>query len=207
MKLERILEASPVVPVLALERLEQALPLAEALLEGGLSTLEVTLRTPAGLEAIRLLSRRFPEAHVGAGTVTTPEALRQVEEAGAAFAASPGLSPALAAASRKGSIPLLPGVMTPTEVMAAMDEGFQILKLFPAEQAGAVSLLKALAGPFPGLRFCPTGGVTPESAPAYLSQPNVICVGGSWLTPKASLDAGDWKVIIDLARRASALVH
>lgn len=207
MKLDQILRASPVVPILALERLDQALPLAEALLEGGLSTLEVTLRTPAGLEAIRLISRRFPGAHVGAGTVTSPEALKAAEDAGAAFAVSPGLSPALAAASREGSIPLLPGVMTPTEVMAAADAGFRILKLFPAEPAGGIGLLRALAGPFRELRFCPTGGVTPENAPAYLSQPNVICVGGSWLTPKASLDAGDWKVIIDLARRATALAH
>ncbi|MBI1751594.1 MAG: bifunctional 4-hydroxy-2-oxoglutarate aldolase/2-dehydro-3-deoxy-phosphogluconate aldolase [Acidobacteria bacterium] len=207
MKLEQILKASPVVPILALERLDQALPLAEALLEGGLSTLEVTLRTPPGLEAIRLISRHFPGAHVGAGTVTNPEALKAVEDAGAAFAVSPGLSPALAAASRERSIPLLPGVMTPTEVMAAADAGFQILKLFPAEQAGGIGLLRALAGPFRDLRFCPSGGVTPENAPAYLSQPNVICVGGSWLIPKASLDAGDWKVIIDLARRATALAH
>lgn len=207
MKLERILQASPVLPVIALERLDQALPLAETLLEGGLSALEITLRTPIGLEAIRLISRRFPGARVGAGTVTTPEALRQVEDAGAAFAVSPGLTPALIAAVRDSSIPLLPGVMTPSEVMVAMEAGFRFLKLFPAEQAGGIAMLKALAGPFREMRFCPTGGVTPENAPAYLSQPNVICVGGSWLTPKASLDAGDWKVIIDLARRAAALAH
>jgi len=206
-KLERILCASPVMPVIALDRLEQALPLAGALLEGGLSTLEITLRTPVALEAIRLISRTFPGAYVGAGTVTTPEALRQVEDAGAAFAVSPGLSQSLIEAARDSAIPLLPGVMTPSEVMAAVDAGFSFLKLFPAEQAGGVAMLKALAGPFKQLRFCPTGGVTPESAPLYLSQPNVICVGGSWLTPKASLDAGDWKVIIDLARQASALAH
>ncbi|WLT31691.1 bifunctional 4-hydroxy-2-oxoglutarate aldolase/2-dehydro-3-deoxy-phosphogluconate aldolase [Geothrix sp. PMB-07] len=207
MKLEHMLQASPVLPVIALERLDQALPLAEALLEGGLSALEITLRTPVGLDAIRLISHRFPGARVGAGTVTTPEALRQVEEAGAAFAVSPGLTPALIAAARESSIPLLPGVMSPSEVMATVEAGFRLLKLFPAEQVGGVGMLKALAGPFPGLRFCPTGGVTPESAPAYLSLPNVICVGGSWLTPKASLDAGDWKVIMDLARRAAALAH
>lgn len=205
--LERILRASPVMPVIALERLDQALPLASALLEGGLSTLEITLRTPVALEAIRLICREFPGAYVGAGTVTTPEALSQVVDAGAAFAVSPGLSAPLLAAAQDCPIPLLPGVMTPTEVMHAMDAGYRFLKLFPAEQAGGLAMLKALAGPFKDLRFCPTGGITPASAPAYLSQPNVICVGGSWLTPKATLDAADWKVIIDLARQASALAH
>jgi len=205
--LERILRASPVMPVIALERLDQALPLAEALLEGGLSTLEITLRTPVGLEAIRLISRQFPGAYVGAGTVTTAEALRQVADAGATFAVSPGLTEPLIAAAQDCPIPLLPGVMTPTEVMRAMDAGFRFLKLFPAEQTGGLAMLKALAGPFKDLRFCPTGGITPASAQTYLSQPNVLCVGGSWLTPKASLDAGDWNVIIDLARQASALAH
>ena len=205
--LERILRASPVMPVIALERLDQALPLAEALLEGGLSTLEITLRTPVGLEAIRLISRQFPGAYVGAGTVTTAEALRQVADAGATFAVSPGLTEPLITAAQDCPIPLLPGVMTPTEVMRAMDAGFRFLKLFPAEQTGGLAMLKALAGPFKDLRFCPTGGITPASAQTYLSQPNVLCVGGSWLTPKASLDAGDWKVIIDLARQASALAH
>ncbi|GLH73291.1 ketohydroxyglutarate aldolase [Geothrix limicola] len=206
-QLEQILRASPVMPVIALDRLDQALPLAEALLQGGISTLEVTLRTPVALEAIRLISRTFPKVHVGAGTVTTPEALRRVEDAGAAFAVSPGLTDPLVTAAAQGAIPLLPGVMTPSEVMRAVDAGFRFLKLFPAEQAGGLAMLKALAGPFRELHFCPTGGITPASAPTYLSQPNVICVGGSWLTPKASLDAGDWKVIIDLARQASALAH
>lgn len=195
------------MPVIALERLDQALPLAEALLEGGLSSLEITLRTPVALEAIRLIARQFPGAYVGAGTVTTPEALRQVVDAGAAFAVSPGLSAALIDAAEDCPIPLLPGVMTPTEVMHAVDAGFRFLKLFPAEQAGGVAMLKALAGPFKDLRFCPTGGITPTSAADYLARSNVICVGGSWLTPKASLDAGDWKVIIELARQASALAH
>ena len=205
MNLEQILRASPVMPVIALDRLEQALPLAEALLEGGISTLEITLRTPVALEAIRRIRRAFPQAHVGAGTVTTPEALRQVTEAGASFAVSPGLTRPLIEAAAAGTLPLLPGVMTPTEVMTAVDAGFRFLKLFPAEQAGGLAMLKALAGPFNGLRFCPTGGIGPESAPAYLSQPNVICVGGSWLTPKALVDAGDWKAVMRLARQAAAL--
>ena len=205
MTLEQILRASPVLPVIALDRLEQALPLAEALLEGGVFTLEITLRTPVALEAIRRIRQAFPQAHVGAGTVTTPEALRQVTEAGASFAVSPGLTRPLMEAAAAGALPLLPGVMTPTEVMTAVDAGFRFLKLFPAEQAGGVAMLKALAGPFKELQFCPTGGIGPESAPAYLALPNVICVGGSWLTPKALLDAGDWKAIMRLARQAAAL--
>lgn len=207
MNLEQILRASPVMPVIALDRLDQALPLAEALLEGGISTLEITLRTPVALEAIHRIRQAFPQAHVGAGTVTTPEALRQVAAAGAAFAVSPGLTAALIAAATTSPLPLLPGIMTPTEVMAAVEAGFRYLKLFPAEQAGGLAMLKALAGPFKDLQFCPTGGIGLESAPAYLSQPNVICVGGSWLTPKALLDAGDWKAITGLARQAAALAR
>ena len=203
--LERILRASPVMPVLAIDRLDQALPLAEALLSGGIATLEITLRTPVALEAIRCIRRAFPDAYVGAGTVTTPEALRQVAEAGASFAVSPGLTRPLLEAAASSAIPLLPGVMTPTEVMTAMDAGFRFLKLFPAEQAGGIPMLKALAGPFKELRFCPTGGIGPASAPAYLAQPNVLCVGGSWLTPRAMLEAGDWRAIEALAREAAAL--
>jgi 2-dehydro-3-deoxyphosphogluconate aldolase/(4S)-4-hydroxy-2-oxoglutarate aldolase len=203
--LEQVLLAAPVMPVIALERLDQALPLAEALLEGGIPTLEITLRTPVALEAIRLICRTFPRAHVGAGTVTTPAALRQVADAGAAFAVSPGLTRPLVEAAARSALPLLPGVMTPSDVMTAMDAGFHLLKLFPAEQAGGIAMLKALAGPFQGLRFCPTGGITPESAPAYLAQPNVICVGGSWVTPRALLDAGDWGAIMGLARQAASL--
>ena len=203
--LERILRASPVMPVLAIDRLDQALPLAEALLSGGIDTLEITLRTPVALEAIRCIRRAFPDAYVGAGTVTTPEALRQVAEAGVSFAVSPGLTRPLLEAAASSAIPLLPGVMTPTEVMTAMDAGFRFLKLFPAEQAGGIPMLKALAGPFKELRFCPTGGIGPASAPAYLAQPNVLCVGGSWLTPRAMLEAGDWRAIEALAREAAAL--
>lgn len=203
--LETILRAAPVMPVIALDRLEQALPLAAALLEGGIPTLEVTLRTPVALEAIRQIRQAFPQAHVGAGTVTTPEALRQVAEAGAAFAVSPGLSRPLLEAAAGSGLPLLPGVMTPTEVMAAVDAGFRFLKLFPAEPAGGIPMLKALAGPFRELAFCPTGGISPATAGAYLAQPNVVCVGGSWLAPKALMDAGDWAAVTRLAREAAAL--
>lgn len=203
--LEAILRAAPVMPVIALDRLDQALPLAGALLEGGIPTLEITLRTPVALEAIRQIRRAFPQAHVGAGTVTTPEALRQVAEAGAAFAVSPGLTRPLLEAAAGSGLPLLPGVMTPTEVMTAVDAGFRFLKLFPAEPAGGIPMLKALAGPFRELAFCPTGGISPATAAAYLAQPNVICVGGSWLAPKSLMDAGDWAAITRLARDAAAL--
>jgi 2-dehydro-3-deoxyphosphogluconate aldolase/(4S)-4-hydroxy-2-oxoglutarate aldolase len=205
MNLEQILGTSPVLPVIAIERLDQALPLAGALLQGGIFTLEITLRTPVALEAIRQISRAFPEARVGAGTVTTPGALHLAAEAGACFAVSPGLTWALAEAANVAAIPLLPGVMTPTEVMAAMDAGFQLLKLFPAEQAGGIPMLKALAGPFKAVRFCPTGGIGPGTAHGYLAQPNVLCVGGSWLTPRELLEAGDWGAIQALAREAAAL--
>ena len=207
MNLEKILRASPVLPVIALERLDQALPMAEALLAGGISTLEVTLRTPVALDAIRQISRAFPQACVGAGTVTSAGALRLAAEAGACFAVSPGLTWALAEAANVAALPLLPGVMTPTEAMTAMDAGFHLLKLFPAEQAGGIGMLKALAGPFKDLLFCPTGGISPATAPGYLALPNVLCVGGSWLTPKALLDASDWKGIMELARQAAALAH
>ncbi len=203
--LEAILRAAPVMPVIALDRLEQALPLAGALLAGGIPTLEITLRTPVALEAIRQIRQAYPEAHVGAGTVTTPEALRQVAEAGAAFAVSPGLTRPLLEAAAGSGLPLLPGVMTPTEVMAAADAGFRFLKLFPAEPAGGIPMLKALAGPFRELAFCPTGGISPATAAAYLAQPNVVCVGGSWLAPKSLMDAGDWAAITRLARDAAAL--
>lgn len=205
--LEPILRAAPVMPVIALQDLEKALPLAEALLAGGIPSLEITLRTPAALEAIRRIRKAFPQAHVGAGTVTTPEALRQVRDAGAVFAVSPGLPSPLLEAATGDPLPLLPGVMTPTEAMAAEAAGFRFLKLFPAAQAGGVGMLKALAGPFPNLRFCPTGGIDPDTAPAYLALPNVVCVGGSWLAPASLLAAGDWKAITRLARQAAALAH
>jgi 2-dehydro-3-deoxyphosphogluconate aldolase/(4S)-4-hydroxy-2-oxoglutarate aldolase len=203
--LEPILHAAPVMPVIALEDAAKALPLAEALLAGGIPTLEITLRTPAALEAITRIRKAFPQAHVGAGTVTTPEALRQAAEAGATFAVSPGLTGPLLEAAVRGPLPFLPGVMTPTEAMAAEAAGFRFLKLFPAAQAGGIGMLKALAGPFRDLRFCPTGGIGPDTAPAYLALPNVVCVGGSWLAPPSLLDTGDWKAITNLARQAAAL--
>jgi 2-dehydro-3-deoxyphosphogluconate aldolase/(4S)-4-hydroxy-2-oxoglutarate aldolase len=200
-----VMKAGPVIPVIVIGDLAQAVPLAKALVAGGVRVLEVTLRTPAGLDAIKAIAREVSDAIVGVGTVTAPEEFDQARAAGAKFAVSPGLTPALAEAGRKSGMPCLPGVMTPSEVIAARAAGFRQLKLFPAQQAGGLGMLRALHGPFPDIAFCPTGGVTEETAPEFLSLPNVACVGGSWLTPKAAVDAKDWAEITRLAARAAAL--
>lgn len=194
----------PIVPVIVLIDATDAVPLARALLAGGVRALEVTLRTPAGLESIRRIAAELPEALVGAGTVTRPEEMRAVRQAGAAFAFSPGWSRALSDAAHDEGVEFLPGVMTPSEAMAAADSGHCALKLFPASVAGGVPMLKALAGPFPGLRFCPTGGVTPENMARYLELPNVFAVGGSWLTPADAIAARDWRRITALAAQAAS---
>jgi 2-dehydro-3-deoxyphosphogluconate aldolase/(4S)-4-hydroxy-2-oxoglutarate aldolase len=200
-----VLRAGPVIPVIVIEALAQAIPLAKALVAGGVRVLEVTLRTPVALAAIRAIAREVPEAIVGAGTLTRPEDFTEARDAGARFGVSPGLTPALVEAARESGLPLLPGVMTPSDVIAARLAGFRELKLFPARQAGGVGMLQALAGPFPDATFCPTGGIAAETAPEFLALPNVACVGGSWLTPKAALTAGDWGAITALARQAAAL--
>ncbi len=205
MNARQLLGLSPVMPVIVLERLEHAVPLGRALVAGGLRTLEITLRTPVALQAVRAIRQAVPQACVGVGTVTRPEDLLAAIDAGAAFALSPGASPRLLLAAAGGSIPFVPGVMTPSDVVAALDAGFDTLKLFPAELAGGLKLLKALAGPFPEVLFCPTGGIDVRSAAAYLALPNVGCVGGSWLVPGAALANGDWDAIEALAREASAL--
>jgi len=202
MILETMLRLAPVVPVLVIDRLEDAVPLARALVAGGLPLLEITLRTPVALEAIRLIADAVDGAVVGAGTVLTPVQARDCAAAGARFAVSPGFSELL---SRETPIPLLPGVSTATEAMAAIAAGHRFAKLFPAEAVGGKALLKALAGPLPQLTFCPTGGVTLENAPGYLARDNVVCVGGSWIAPKALVQAGDWPAIEGLARQAAAL--
>jgi 2-dehydro-3-deoxyphosphogluconate aldolase/(4S)-4-hydroxy-2-oxoglutarate aldolase len=202
MILETMLRLAPVVPVLVIDRLEDAVPLARALVAGGLPLLEITLRTPVALEAIRLIADAVDGAVVGAGTVLTPVQARDCAAAGARFAVSPGFSELL---SRETPIPLLPGVSTATEAMAAIAAGHRFAKLFPAEAVGGKALLKALAGPLPQLTFCPTGGVTLENAPGYLALDNVVCVGGSWIAPKALVQAGDWPAIEGLARQAAAL--
>lgn len=200
-----VMRAGPVIPVIVIEELAHAVPLARALVAGGVRVLEVTLRTPVALEAIRAIAREAPEAIVGAGTLTRPEDFPAARDAGACFGVSPGLTPALIQAARDSDLPLLPGVMTPSDVIAARLAGFSALKLFPAQPAGGVGMLKALAGPFPDVTFCPTGGITAETAPEFLALPNVACVGGSWLTPRAALAAGDWEAITALARQARAL--
>lgn len=203
--LDDILAASPVIPVVVLSRIEEAVPLARALVAGGIRVIEVTLRTPVALAAIRLVREAVPEALVGAGTVTRPVELAEAQRAGAVFAVSPGLTTALVAASRDAAIPVLPGVMTPSEAMAAREAGFTRLKLFPAQAAGGVAMLKSLAGPLPDLRFCPTGGITARTAPDFLRLPNVACVGGSWITPPEVLRQSDWAAVERLAAAAARL--
>ncbi|HEX2532021.1 MAG TPA: bifunctional 4-hydroxy-2-oxoglutarate aldolase/2-dehydro-3-deoxy-phosphogluconate aldolase [Burkholderiaceae bacterium] len=205
MSLLDILRLSPVIPVIAIDHPDHAVPLARALVAGGLRVLEVTLRTAHGLAAIRAMGEQVPEAIVGVGTLTRPEEFAAARDAGAAFGVSPGLTPALAAAAKSSGLTLLPGVMTPSEVMAAREHGFFQLKLFPAVPAGGVGMLNALAGPFPDVVFCPTGGISPESAPRFLACRNVACVGGSWLTPKEAMQSGNWERITALAAAASRL--
>lgn len=195
----------PVIPVIVIEDLAHAVPLARALVEGGVRVLEVTLRTPVALAAIEAIARAVPDAVVGAGTVCNAADAQAALSAGAQFAVSPGYTAELGAACRRIGLPLLPGAVTATEVMAAMADRLAFLKFFPAEAAGGIAMLKSLAGPFPGMRFCPTGGLTPANAPAYLALPNVVVCGGSWLTPADALRAGDWGRITQLARAASAL--
>ncbi|GAB3129199.1 bifunctional 4-hydroxy-2-oxoglutarate aldolase/2-dehydro-3-deoxy-phosphogluconate aldolase [Novispirillum itersonii] len=200
-----VLRLSPVMPVIVIRDAARAVDLAHALVAGGIRALEVTLRTAAALEAIRAIRDAVPQAVVGAGTVCTPDQLKQAIDAGAAFAISPGLPSRLAVAGRDCGIPLIPGIATPTEAMEAQDQGYDVLKLFPAEAVGGKALLKAIGGPLPHLTFCPTGGIDVTSAPGYLALPNVAAVGGSWLTPDAAVAAGDWEKIIALATEASAL--
>lgn len=200
-----ILSAGAVIPVMAIDDLASCVDLAHALVAGGIPTLEITLRTDVGLEAIRRIATEVPNAIVGAGTVTNPEQLKAVEDAGAVFAISPGLHETLAKASHQSGIPLIPGVATPGEVQLALEHGIDTLKLFPAEVVGGQAMLKALHGPYPHVRFCPTGGISLQTAPEYLALPNVLCVGGSWLTPKEAVAKRDWDTITRLAKEASAL--
>ncbi|HVC00819.1 MAG TPA: bifunctional 4-hydroxy-2-oxoglutarate aldolase/2-dehydro-3-deoxy-phosphogluconate aldolase [Steroidobacteraceae bacterium] len=205
MNIREILGLAPVIPVLTVRDIEHAAPLARALAAGGLRVLEITLRTPVALEAIAAMRAAVPEAVIGAGTLTRPADFAAAGRAGAQFGVTPGLTPELAAAARGARFPLLPGVMTPTELIAARSAGFEILKLFPAREAGGIGMLRALAGPFPDMAFCPTGGITRATATDYLAQPNVLCVGGSWLAPPELLAAGDWTGIEALARDAAGL--
>jgi len=205
MNIRQILGLAPVIPVITIRDIQHAVPLAEALVEGGLRVLEVTLRTPAALDAIALMRRAVPEAFVGVGTLTRAAQFQQADGAGAQFGVSPGLTDEIAAAARTVGWPLLPGIMTPSELLAALGHGYSSCKLFPAQQAGGVGMLKALNAVFPDVVFCPTGGIGRQTAGDYLSLPNVACVGGSWVVPEAALAARDWGHITDLARDAATL--
>ena len=199
---EEILRQGPVVPVMVIQKLEQAVPLARALMAGGIRVLEITLRTPVAMEAIRVISREVPGAMVGAGTVTRGEELAAVAEAGAVFAISPGLTVELLDAANQGPIPLIPGIATISELMTGMARGYSHFKFFPAEAAGGVKMLQAIAGPFPQITFCPTGGITPANYRDYLALKNVACIGGSWVAPQEAMEQGDWTRITALAREA-----
>ncbi|MYN19411.1 bifunctional 4-hydroxy-2-oxoglutarate aldolase/2-dehydro-3-deoxy-phosphogluconate aldolase [Rugamonas sp. FT107W] len=204
MTLLDIMCTSAVIPVIAIDEPEHAVPLARALVAGGIRVLEVTLRTKHGLAAIKAMSE-VEGAIVGVGTLTQPEEFAAARDAGAVFGVSPGLTSALIAAAKSSGLPLLPGVMTPSEVMAAREHGFRQLKLFPAVPAGGIGMLNAIGGPLPDVMFCPTGGISQETASQFLALKNVACVGGSWLTPKDAIAAGDWDRITDLAKAASGL--
>lgn len=205
MNIRQILGLAPVIPVITIRDVAQAAPLAEALVSGGLTVLEVTLRTPVALEAISLMRRAVPHAIVGVGTLAQAAQFRQADAAGAQFGVSPGLTEELAAAAATVAWPLLPGIMTPSELIAARAAGFTSLKLFPAQQAGGIGMLKALNAVFPDVLFCPTGGISRQTAPDFLALPNVACVGGSWVVPDDALSAGDWARVQALAREASTL--
>ena len=195
----------PVIPVIVLQRLEHAVPMARALVEGGVRVLEVTLRTPVALACMEAIARAVPEAIVGAGTLRTVADVRAARDAGCQFGVSPGYTLEIGAACREAQLPLLPGVATASEVMAANADGLTFLKFFPAAAAGGVPMLKALAGPFFDVVFCPTGGITVETAAQFLALANIKVCGGSWLTPGDALDSGDWARVTRLARAASAL--
>jgi len=205
--IREIMSLSPVIPVLTIERVEDAEPLCRALFDGGLRVLEITLRTGAALDAIRRVRSALPDAVVGAGTLTHARDFEAAQAAGAQFGVSPGLSADLIGAARSVDFPLLPGVMTPSEMLTARAAGFQALKLFPAESAGGVGMLRSVGAPLADLVFCPTGGITAATAGSYLSLPNVLCVGGSWMATQALVKQRDWSAIRLLAAEASALRH
>ncbi|MFE2355362.1 bifunctional 4-hydroxy-2-oxoglutarate aldolase/2-dehydro-3-deoxy-phosphogluconate aldolase [Streptomyces parvulus] len=200
-----VLDLAPVVPVVVVDDLADAVPLARALVAGGLPAIEVTLRTPVALDAIRAIAGEVPGAVVGAGTVITPDRVGEVVAAGARFLVSPGWTDVLLDAMRSSGVPFLPGVSTTSEVVALLERGVREMKFFPAEAAGGTAYLKALAAPLPQARFCPTGGIGPGSAPDYLALPNVGCVGGSWMLPKDAVAGRDWGRVEALAREAAAL--
>jgi 2-dehydro-3-deoxyphosphogluconate aldolase/(4S)-4-hydroxy-2-oxoglutarate aldolase len=205
MDIAAIAARAPVIPVLTIDRLADAVPLARALAKGGLPVLEITLRTGVALDALAAIAREVPEAVVGAGTVLDAAQLRQAIAAGARFGVSPGCTTALAKAVREAGLPFLPGVQTVSEALVLREQGFRLLKFFPADAAGGTTWLQAVAAPLAGLRFCPTGGIGIDTAPGYLALPNVACVGGSWVAPRDAVAAADWSRIGHLAATAAAL--
>ena len=204
---ERLLREAGLLPVITVDSVDQARRIADALLEGGLRTLELTLRTPCALDALATLKRELPDIVIGAGTITAVAHIGQAIDAGADFLVTPGTPPALAAALAAAPLPVVPGGATPTEFMALMAHGFRVCKLFPANAVGGLAMLKGLAGPLADLRVCPTGGITEDNAADFLAQPNVICIGGSWMVARAWIDAGDWQRVRDTAAQAAALVR
>ncbi|MCF3962509.1 bifunctional 4-hydroxy-2-oxoglutarate aldolase/2-dehydro-3-deoxy-phosphogluconate aldolase [Streptomyces fuscigenes] len=201
-----VLDLAPVIPVVVLKDAAGAVPLARALVAGGLPAIEMTLRTPAALDAVERIAAEVPEAVVGTGTVLTPDAVASSVAAGARFLVSPGWTDTLLSAMEESGVPYLPGVSTTSEVVALLERGITEMKFFPAQAAGGIPYLKSLSGPLPRARFCPTGGVTAESAPDYLALPNVSCVGGTWMVPQDAVEAGDWDRVEALAREASTLL-
>ena len=204
-RLLSILQSQPVVPVLVVDRIATAIPLARALVTGGLAAIEITLRTDAALDAIKAIADEVDGATVGAGTILNARQYQAAVDAGAQFIVSPGTTQELLDVAKRSPVPMLPGAATPSEIMALREEGYSVLKFFPAEQAGGAAYLKSLVSPFGGMSFCPTGGITVDTAPDYLSLPNVICVGGSWVAPKDRVEAGDWSAITALAEEAVRL--
>lgn len=204
-RIRQLIGQTPVIPVLVIDDVAKAVPLAQALAEGGLTLIEITLRTPSAPAAIAAIVQSLPEVVVGAGTVCSAADARRAHEAGARFAVSPGYATDLGNACAGLGLPFLPGVATASEVMAARNEGYEVLKFFPAEAAGGLGMLAALGGPFPDVMFCPTGGIDATNAQAYLARPNVLCVGGSWIAPRAEVAAGNWAKVTELAVAATRL--
>ncbi|WP_251977941.1 bifunctional 4-hydroxy-2-oxoglutarate aldolase/2-dehydro-3-deoxy-phosphogluconate aldolase [Salinicola avicenniae] len=202
-RLDAICASTSIIPVLVIEKLEHAVPLAKALVDGGLGVLEITLRTDCAVEAMKQIREALPQATIGAGTVLDVDQYRQCEEIGVDFVVTPGTTPALFAYAANSEVPLLPGVATVSEVVTGREFGFRRFKFFPAEANGGAKALKSFGGPLPEVKFCPTGGVTVDNAADYLALPNVICVGGSWMAPQSLIDQEDWAGITELTRQAT----
>ncbi len=204
-KIIEVLQISPIVPVVVVENIKDAVPLAQSLIEGGIQIIEVTLRSSCALEAIELIAKNVPKMRVGAGTILNPTQLEQAQNRGAEFLISPGLTIKLLEYAKKKDMPLIPGVSSSSEVMQALEWGYSALKFFPAEYCGGVKLLNAFNGPFKGVKFCPTGGISVDNMRSYLDLENVLCVGGSWLTPKHLIQNKEWDKITEICKRALAL--